>query len=235
MAPPRDTLTAATSDTRHTGPLMHTLQQLLENNQAWAERMRRQDPEFFTALARGQTPRYLWIGCGDSRVPPNEILGLGPGELFVHRNIANLVVHTDLNALAAIQFAVDVLKVGDVIVCGHYGCGGVGAAFRQQRIGLCDHWLSHIEDIRQRHQARLADAPGPAEAADRLCEINVIEQVLNLCHTPVVRDAWGRGQPLAVHGWIYGLKDGLVRDLDVTVTSPENCDPVYRAALASLP
>jgi carbonic anhydrase len=213
---------------------MRILNHLFENNKAWAGRIREQDPEFFLKLSRQQLPGYLWIGCSDSRVPANEIVGLLPGELFVHRNIANLVVHTDLNCLSVMQFAVDILKVRHIIVCGHYGCSGVQAALRQERLGLSDNWLRHLQDVRQKHQKELARAGGAAEASDRLCELNVIEQVANVCHTTIVRDAWERGQELTVHGWIYALRDGLLRDLKVTVTSFNEKLTVYHAALAAL-
>jgi len=213
---------------------MRTLPNLFQNNKAWAERIRRQDPEFFLKLSRQQLPSYLWIGCSDSRVPANEIVGLLPGELFVHRNIANLVVHTDLNCLSVIQFAVDILKVRHIIVCGHYGCSGVQAALRRDRIGLSDNWLRHVQDVREKHQARLALAPGDAEASDRLCELNVIEQAANVCQTTIARDAWERGQALSVHGWIYGLQDGLLRDLHATVTNREEFPGIYQSALSTL-
>jgi carbonic anhydrase len=213
---------------------MRILNHLFENNKAWAGRIREQDPEFFLRLSRQQLPGYLWIGCSDSRVPANEIVGLLPGELFVHRNIANLVVHTDLNCLSVMQFAVDILKVRHIIVCGHYGCSGVQAALRDERLGLSDNWLRHLQDVRQKHQKALARAGGAAEASDRLCELNVIEQVANVCHTTIVRDAWERGQELTVHGWIYALRDGLLRDLKVTVTSFNEKLTVYHAALAAL-
>ena len=198
---------------------MRKLRQLFENNRLWAERIRRQDPEFFSKLSRQQSPAYLWIGCSDSRVPANEIVGLLPGELFVHRNIANLVVHTDLNCLSVMQFAVDILKVSHIIVCGHYGCSGVRAALRRDRIGLSDNWLRHVQDVRQKHEERLAQASDEPAAGDLLCELNVIEQVANVCQTTIVRDAWERGQELSVHGWVYSLHDGLVTDLNITVSN----------------
>ncbi|MFA5056680.1 MAG: carbonate dehydratase [Opitutaceae bacterium] len=213
---------------------MRTLSRLFENNRAWAARIQRQDPEFFRQLARLQTPAYLWIGCADSRVPANEIVGLPPGELFVHRNIANLVVHTDLNCLSVLQFAVDLLKVRHVIVCGHYGCSGVLAALRGERVGLADNWLRHLQDVHEKHAARVQAAADPARQGDRLCELNVIEQVVNVCQTTIVRDTWQRGQELAVHGWIYGLRDGLLRDLGVTITGPDEVKPGQEAALAAL-
>ena len=205
---------------------METLSHLFENNRAWSEGIRQVKPEFFLELARQQSPKYLWIGCSDSRVPANQIVGLAPGELFVHRNIANLVVHTDLNCLSVMQFAVDILKVRHIIVCGHYGCSGVGAALRGERLGLSDNWLRHIQDVRQKHEQTIAAAP-EAERADRLCELNVIEQVSNVCATTIAQDAWDRGQELAVHGWIYGLHGGLLQDLEVTVTGagPESKNP----------
>ena len=210
---------------------MPTLRQLFESNKAWAGRIRQQDPEFFTKLSRQQSPSYLWIGCSDSRVPANEIVGLLPGELFVHRNIANLVVHTDLNCLSVLQFAVDILKVRHVIVCGHYGCSGVRAALRRERLGLSDNWLRHIQDVREKHPE---SGGNESEACDRLCELNVIEQVTNVCHTSIARDAWERGQELTVHGLIYGLHDGLLRDLNVTVADFQETLPAYRAALSAL-
>jgi carbonic anhydrase len=193
--------------------------------------MHLQDPEFFSKLSRQQFPEYLWIGCSDSRVPANQIVGLLPGELFVHRNIANLVVHTDLNCLSVMQFAVDILKVRHIIVCGHYGCSGVQAALARERLGLSDNWLRHVQDVRLKHAPALA---GAANAAERLCELNVIEQVANVCHTSIARDAWERRQPLAVHGWVYGINDGLLKDLDVTVTAFDEAGEIYRAALRSL-
>jgi carbonic anhydrase len=212
---------------------MRTLRHLFDNNKAWSERIRQQDPDFFLNLSRQQSPEYLWIGCSDSRVPANQIVGVLPGELFVHRNIANLVVHTDLNCLSVMQFAVDILKVRHIIVCGHYGCSGVGAALRHDRIGLSDNWLRHVQDVREKHLARIDSANGP-EAHNRLCELNVIEQAVNVCHTTIVRDGWERGQELSIHGWIYGLQDGLLRDLKMTVTGSSESVPVYEAALAAL-
>jgi carbonic anhydrase len=213
---------------------MRTLPQLFESNRAWAERIRRQDPEFFLKLSRQQTPGYLWIGCSDSRVPANEIVGLLPGELFVHRNVANVVVHTDLNCLSVMQFAVDVLKVRHIIVCGHYGCSGVRAALHGERLGLIDNWLRHVQDVRHKHETSLMSIADVSDQGDRLCELNVVEQVANVCQTSIVRDAWERGQELAVHGWIYGLQDGLLRDLHATVTSRDEAPGAYRTALAAL-
>jgi carbonic anhydrase len=209
-----------------------SLPHLFENNRAWAEKIRAQDAEFFDKLARQQSPEYLWIGCADSRVPANQIVGLLPGELFVHRNVANLVVHTDLNCLSVLQFAVDLLKVRHVIVCGHYGCSGVNAALQGQRLGLSDNWLRHVQDVHEKHAARLARASDPGM---RLCELNVIEQVANVCQTTIARDAWERGQPLTVHGWVYGIQDGRLRDLSTTVDTYGQAPAVYRAALEALP
>ena len=197
---------------------MRFLPHLFENNKAWAEGVRERDPEFFLNLSRQQSPEHLWIGCSDSRVPANQIVGLAPGELFVHRNVANVVVHTDLNCLSVMQFAVDVLKVRHVIVCGHYGCSGVRAALYRDRLGLVDNWLRHVQDVRQKHAALLAAVNDETERCNRLCELNVIEQAANVCQTTTVREAWERGQELAVHGWIYGLQNGLLRDLNVTIT-----------------
>ena len=211
-----------------------SLKALFDNNRAWSERIRRQDPEFFARLSRQQSPRYLWIGCADSRVPANEIVGLLPGELFVHRNIANVVVHTDLNCLSVIEFAVQVLAVEHIIVCGHYGCSGVAAALQDQRVGLADNWLRHVQDVHAKHDTRVGEVQGAAERVDRLCELNVIEQVANVCQTTVVRDAWERGQQLSVHGWVYGLKDGLVRDLGATVTRASESHAAFRGAIAAL-
>ncbi len=213
---------------------MRSLTHLFENNIAWSERIRRNDPDFFARLSRQQRPRYLWIGCADSRVPANEIVGLLPGELFVHRNIANVVVHSDLNCLSVVHFAVEVLQIEHIIVCGHYGCSGVSAVLQDQRVGLADNWLRHVHDVCSKHDARVAAIPDMPQRIDRLCELNVIEQVGNVCQTTVVRDAWDRGQELAVHGWIYGLNDGLVRDLGMTVTNPKDVSVAYGAALAAL-
>jgi len=218
---------------RSENPMSH-LSHLFASNQAWAENIRKKDPDFFLKLSGQQSPSYLWIGCADSRVPANEIVGLLPGELFVHRNIANVVVHTDLNCLSVIQFAVEVLKVRHVIVCGHYGCSGVNAALHRDRIGLADNWLQHVQDVRHKHERRLECVAGAPERCDRLCELNVIEQVANVCRTTIVRDAWLRSQELAVHGWIYGLKDGRLRDLNCTAGNPEEAAAGYRTALAAL-
>jgi len=213
---------------------MRPLQNLLDNNRLWAARMEAQRPGFFSQLAQQQTPRYLWIGCSDSRVPANEITGLDPGEVFVHRNIANVVVHSDLNALSVIQFAVDHLKVEHIMVVGHYGCGGVLAALRGTRIGLADSWLRHVHDVRLRHRRRL-DHLSVAAQEDTLCEMNVIEQVGNVALSHVLQDAWARGQKVAVHGWCYGLKDGLVKDLGVTMQGPHEVGNVFRNAFRRYP
>ncbi len=213
---------------------MRTLKHLFDTNKAWAGNIRQQDPQFFQKLSQQQSPEYLWIGCSDSRVPANQIVGLLPGELFVHRNLANLVVHTDLNCLSVMQFAVDILKVRHIIVCGHYGCSGVQAALRRDRIGLSDNWLRHVQDVREKHGAQLDAAKGEAAAAARLSELNVIEQVANVCQTTIARDAWERGQPLTVHGWIYGIDNGLLRDLNTTVTATQEADMIYRTAIAAL-
>src|SRR5678816_4139509 len=206
-------------ETRETGHEMDGLDELFSNNRAWAEKMTREDPEFFSRLTHQQSPQYLWVGCADSRVPANEIVGLAPGELFVHRNVGNVVVHTDLNSLSVIQFAVDVLRVRHIIVCGHYGCGGVLAALRDDRLGLVDNWLRHVQDVREKYRLALDRLPSDAERHRRLCELNVIEQVINVSRTTVVRDAWTNGRALTVHGWIYDVSDGLLRDLGLTIAS----------------
>lgn len=206
---------------------------LFGRNRAWAARIRERDPEFFRKLSEQQSPRYLWIGCADSRVPANEIVDLLPGEMFVQRNIANMVIHTDLNCLSVIQFAVDVLKVEHIIVCGHYGCAGVRAALRKDHVGLADNWLRHLQDVHIRHNESISPGGGE-DAADRLCELNVIEQVVNVCRTGIVRDAWKRNQALAVHGWIYGLRDGLLKDLGLSVASPDVLEHTYGEAVSRL-
>ena len=213
---------------------MQSLQELFDNNRAWAARIRERDPEFFLKLSRQQAPAYLWIGCSDSRVPANEIVGLLPGELFVHRNVANMVVHTDLNCLTVMQFAVELLNVRHIIVCGHYGCSGVQAALKNDRMGLSDNWLRHVQDVRQKLESRILAAAKQGEAVERLCELNVIEQVANVCQTTIARDAWQRGQDLTVHGWIYGLKDGLLRDLNMTISSTDQTRETYDQAVAAL-
>lgn len=211
------------------------LQHLLDSNRAWAEATTRQDPEFFARLARQQSPRYLWVGCSDSRVPATEICGLPPGEMFVHRNVANVVVHTDLNCLTVMQFAVDVLKVRDIIVCGHYGCSGVRAALAGDKIGLADNWLRHVQDVRERHRAALDLITDGAARERRLCELNVIEQVTHVCQTSIVREAWDRDQTLRVHGWVYGIDNGLVRDLDCTIAGIEDARSACSRAPADYP
>lgn len=213
---------------------MRTLKHLFDYNKAWAEGITKQDPDFFQKLSQQQSPSHLWIGCSDSRVPANQIVGLMPGELFVHRNIANLVVHTDLNCLSVMQFAVDMLKVKHIIVCGHYGCSGVGAALRGQRLGLSDNWLRHIQDVKEKNEKHMAPLGEDTIAANRLCELNVIEQVVNVCETSIARDAWERGQELTVHGWIYGLENGLLKDLNVTVNNFQETLPMYRKAIGAL-
>jgi len=214
---------------------MSSLPDLLSNNRQWAEAVKRRDPGFFDRLARQQAPRYLWIGCSDSRVPANEIVGLMPGELFVHRNVANIVVHSDLNCLSVLQYAVEVLRVQHVIVVGHYGCGGVEAAWKRTPLGLIDNWFRHLQDIADRHQKLFTAAMTDAQSADLLGELNVLEQVANVCRTTIVNDAWRRGQSLAVHGWIYSLQDGLVRDLQVSVTREGALQEEYARALSTLP
>jgi carbonic anhydrase len=195
------------------------LADLLVNNRSWADALVQRDPEFFQRLEQQAAPEYLWIGCSDSRVPANELLGLAPGDVFVHRNIANVVVHSDLNCLSVLQFAIDVLKVKHVIIVGHYGCKGVHAAMTGTRIGLADNWLRHVQDVAQKHDRYLGDVLPSRERAERLCELNVVEQVVNVCQTTIVQDAWDRGQQLTVHGWVYGLKDGHLHDLEMTVSS----------------
>ena len=207
---------------------------LFDYNLAWSRRMRQVDPTFFEKLSHLQSPEYLWIGCSDSRVPANEIIGLLPGEVFVHRNVANVVVHTDLNCLSVIQYAVDVLKVKHIMVVGHYGCGGVNAALQRDRVGLVDLWLRHVQDVHVKHVDRVDLLP-PELRHDRLCELNTIEQVVNVCQTIVVQDAWKRGQQLTVHGWVYGLKNGLIRDLGINVGRRDDLMPRYLSALEALP
>jgi carbonic anhydrase len=196
-----------------------SLDHLFDNNRTWASSMTQDDPTFFSRLSQQQAPQYLWIGCSDSRVPANQIVGLPPGEMFVHRNVANVVGHADLNCLSTMQYAVEALKVGHIIVCGHFGCGGVLAALRDDRIGIVDNWLRHVQDVRQKHRAQLAALPSDRDRHHRLCELNVLEQVANVSRTTIVRDAWKAGQSLSVHGWIYDVGDGLLRDLGLTVSS----------------
>jgi carbonic anhydrase len=211
---------------------MDTLNHLFQQNKAWANSIRDRDPEFFHKLTHQQSPEYLWIGCSDSRVPANEIIGLVPGEVFVHRNIANVVVHTDLNCLSVIQFAVDVLKVKHIMVVGHYGCGGVRAALRCDRVGLADNWLRHVQDVREKHDGCLTALGDESLRIDRLCELNVIEQVKNVCQTTIVQDAWARQQDLTVHGWIYGLTDGHLRDLKCSASTAAEALDSHRTAIA---
>jgi carbonic anhydrase len=211
-----------------------SLKDLLQNNKDWADRVRREDPDFFKRLSRQQAPKYLWIGCSDSRVPANQILGLDPGEVFVHRNVANLVVHTDLNCLSTIQFAVDMLKVEHILVVGHYGCSGVHAGLMGTRVGLADNWLRHVADVAQKHVRLIEVIDTESMRHARLCELNVIEQVINVCQTTVVQDAWARGQALSVHGWIYGLHDGLVRQLGLNIDSAQALSEQYPVAIAAL-
>jgi carbonic anhydrase len=213
---------------------MQRLKHLFEQNQAWAASIKRRDPEFFQKLSRQQSPQYLWIGCSDSRVPANEIIGLLPGEVFVHRNVANVVVHTDLNCLSVLQYAVDVLKVKHVMVVGHYGCGGVQAAYRCQRVGLVDNWLRHVQDVREKHEACLHHLRDDTAGSARLCELNAVEQAFNVTATTIVQDAWARGQELTIHAWIYGLRDGLLRDLGMTASGAAEAGPAYRAAIATI-
>ncbi len=211
-----------------------SLEDLLRNNEEWADRVRREDPDFFKRLSRQQAPKYLWIGCSDSRVPANQIMGLAPGEVFVHRNIANVVVHTDLNCLSVIQFAIDLLKVEHILIVGHYGCSGVHASMTGTRVGLADNWLRHVGDVAQKHAEFLESMELEALRHARLCELNVIEQVVNVCQTTVVRDAWAREQAVSVHGWIYGLHDGRMRDLGMSVAASEELSETYAQALNRL-
>ncbi len=207
--------------------------QLFANNRAWAAQMELTRPGFFTGLANQQSPKYMWIGCSDSRVPANEIIGLAPGEIFVHRNIANVVVHSDLNALSTIQFAVERLQVRHVMVVGHYGCSGVQAALEGARIGLADNWLRHIQDVRDRHRTLIESVPEHARA-NALCELNAIEQVVNVAQSTVLQDAWARGQDVTLHGWVYGVHDGLLQDLQMKVASVQTLEPIYREAVAGV-
>jgi carbonic anhydrase len=211
---------------------MSALNHLFANNRAWADKMTRNDPEFFQRLCGQQSPEYLWIGCADSRVPANEIVGLAPGELFVHRNVANVVVHTDLNCLSTIQYSVDHLHVKHIIVCGHYGCGGVLAALKDARLGVADNWIRHVQDVRAKHRAQLDELKFEALQHNALCELNVIEQVLNVSLTTVVRDAWNRGQTLTINGWVYDLHDGLLQDLGMSISSERDIPESTDAALA---
>lgn len=210
---------------------MKNLNELLDKNRQWAEGIKAGDPEFFTELEQQQNPQYLWIGCSDSRVPATQLVGLVPGELFVHRNVANVVVHTDFNCLSVLQFAVDALKVKHIIVCGHYGCGGVKAALDNLQLGLIDNWLRHVQDVRHNHEDQLRGLADDTLRLNRLCELNVIEQVLNVSRTTIVQNAWARGQDLTVHGWIYGLGDGLLRDLEISIDSQGELAAAYENAI----
>jgi len=212
---------------------MKDLKRLLDQNRAWAENINASDPDFFPTLAKQQSPRYLWIGCSDSRVPATQLVGMVPGEMFVHRNVANVVDHTDFNCLSVMQYAVDVLKVDHIIVCGHHSCGGVKAAMDNLQLGLIDNWLRHVQDVLHEHEELLAKVADENERLDRLCELNVIEQVLNVGRTTIVRSAWQRGQELVVHGWIYGLENGLLRDLNVSIDNAEGLADVYRCAISN--
>ena len=214
---------------------MKDIRMLLQNNSDWADRIEQEDPEFFSQLSRQQHPEYLWIGCSDSRVPANQIIGMAPGEVFVHRNIANVVVHTDLNCLSVIQYAVDQLKVKHILIVGHYGCGGVHASLNDVRIGVADNWLRHVGDVAQKHSAILDAIDDPTLRHARLCELNVIEQVDNACRSTIVQDAWARGQKLMVHGWVYSLKDGRVREMGIDVGGQEELQPAYERALSFVP
>jgi carbonic anhydrase len=207
---------------------MRVLKNLFESNRKWAEKVKKASPDFFLNLSRQQKPEYLWIGCSDSRVPANEIVGMLPGEMFVHRNIANLVIHTDLNCLSVIQYAVEVLKVKHIIVCGHYGCGGIQAAMENEEHGLIDNWLRNVKDIYRYHQVQIDSIQNGEDKINLLCELNVVEQVSNICHTTIVQSAWKSGQNLAVHGWIYSIENGILRDLDVCVTSLDEIAETYR-------
>jgi carbonic anhydrase len=210
------------------------LHDLIANNRSWAEGVRLKDPGFFDRLVRQQSPRYLWIGCADSRVPANEIVGLLPGELFVHRNVANIVVHSDLNCLSVIQYAVEALRVEHIIVCGHYGCGGVEHAYQRNRLGLIDNWLCHVQDVHQRHQQRFSRSMTRDQSTDRLAELNVIEQAVNVSRTTIMQDAWRKGQSVAVHAWIYRLRDGIIRDLGYSAARESAVDEEYTSALREL-
>jgi len=207
---------------------MRILKDIFENNKKWAGRVKAADPDFFSKLSRQQAPEFLWIGCSDSRVPANEIVDMLPGEIFVHRNIANLVIHTDLNCLSVIQYAVEVLKIKHIIVCGHYGCGGIKAAMDNRDLGLIDNWLRNIKDIYRIHRERIDLLEDEVARVNLLCELNVIEQVENVCHTTIVQRAWKSGQELSVHGWIYGIEDGILKDLDVCMTGPDDVSHTHR-------
>lgn len=213
---------------------MRRLQSLFDNNRQWASSVRQKEPDFFQKLSQQQAPQFLWIGCSDSRVPANQITGLLPGELFVHRNVANQVIHTDLNCLSVIQYAVDYLNVSHIIVCGHYGCGGVQEATKNSKLGLIDNWLRHIQEVQHKHKTALANITDEQTLFNRMCELNVIEQVENLCQTTIVQDAWTRNQDLSVHSWIYGLNDGRLRDLGMCVSAPGEVDEYYQSSIAAI-
>ena len=213
---------------------MASVKHLLDRNRAWSQAVRARNPKFFSELAALQAPRYLWIGCSDSRVPANEIVDLPPGGIFVHRNVANVVVHTDLNCLSVLQFAVDVLKIEHVLVVGHYGCGGVHAAYQGKPLGLIDNWLRHVQDVASKHTALLERLPDDRTREDRLCELNVVEQVVHVARTTIVQDAWRNGQPLSLHGWIYKLHDGLVTDLGMDAEDPATLESCYAETIARL-
>jgi carbonic anhydrase len=210
------------------------LKELFDKNSEWSEKIKNEDPDFFTKLSKQQNPKYLWIGCADSRVPANQIVGLLPGELFVHRNVANVVVHTDLNCLSVMQFAVDVLKIEHIIVCGHYSCGGVKAALRGERHGLVDNWLRHVQDVNLKHYEKLTEINEEHKRVDKLCELNVVEQVINVCQTTVLQDAWERDHKISVHGWIYSLSNGLLKDLNMCISKPDEISESYGTALQNL-
>jgi carbonic anhydrase len=213
---------------------MRDLKRLLDRNRAWAESIKANDPDFFQTLAKQQSPTFLWIGCSDSRVPATQLVAMVPGEMFVHRNVANVVDHTDFNCLSVLQYAVDVLKVEHIIVCGHHGCGGVKAAMENLQLGLIDNWLRHVQDVLHEHEELLSRFDDAEKRLDRLCELNVIEQVLNVGRTTIVQSAWQRGQELVVHGWIYGLEDGLLRDLNISIDNAEELAAVYHRAISTL-
>ncbi len=212
---------------------MRTLRELFANNKAWAEGVIAEDPDFFKRLSERQAPEYLWIGCADSRVPANQIIGLQPGDVFVHRNVANIVVHSDINCLSVIEYAVVILKVKHIIVCGHYGCGGVNAALENHALGLIDNWLRHVRDVRQKHEQTLSRIRDDEQRLDLLCELNVVEQVQHVCATTIVQQAWRNGQELSVHGWVYGLRNGIIQSVSPGICGPDDISDVYRMAVSS--
>lgn len=213
---------------------MKNIDELINRNREWARQIKERDDDFFRRLAENQSPEFLWVGCSDSRVPPTTLVGLSSGDLFVHRNVANVVVHTDLNCLSVLQYAIEVLQVKHIIVCGHYGCGGVDAALQNLKLGLIDNWLRHVQDVMGKHGALLEKIEDGDARLNKLCELNVIEQVINVCQTTIVQSAWERGQLLAVHGWIYGIHDGLLRDLSLCITSQEGMRRGYQAAISGI-